>query len=77
MTLTYELDLDFLSLDLHAKYPSIRSPARVVLTDSHTDSQTYTQCQNYYTCRIIDIGCNFYIITGLPYLETLSVSPVS
>ncbi len=44
MTLTYELDLDILPLDLHAKIQvcmSVRSAVRVV-THGHTDTQTHT-----------------------------------
>ncbi len=43
MTLTYELDLDILPLDLHAKIQvcmSVRSAVRVV-TDGQTDGQTH------------------------------------
>ncbi len=44
MTLTYKLDLDILSLNLHAKNQDclfVRSPARVV-TDTHTHTHTQT-----------------------------------
>ena len=58
LTLTYNLDLDFLSLGLHAKIQvciSVRLALRVV-TDTHTD----TRCQNCYTCHVRDAGCNKY-----------------
>ncbi len=47
MTLTYKLDLDILSLDLHAVIQvrvSVRSAVTVVThrqTDTHTDTQTH------------------------------------
>ena len=51
MTLTYELDLDILPLDLHTKdqvWMFVRSTVRV-FTDRQTDRQTHRRCQNYYT----------------------------
>ena len=58
MTLTYKLDLDILPLYLHAEiqvHTSVRSAVRVV---THTDRQTDTRCQNYYTHHVRDMGCN-------------------
>ena len=57
ITLTYELELDILLLDLHTKIHvrmSVRSAVRVV-TDTHTDRRY----QNYYTRHVTDVGCNF------------------
>ncbi len=59
MNLTYELDLDNLPLDLHAKIQvslSVHSAVRVV-TDGQTDGRTDTRCQNYYTRHVTDVGC--------------------
>ncbi len=55
MTLTYELDLDILPLDVHAKIQvcmSVRSAVRVRRKDGHTHTQTHRQCQNYYTRHV-------------------------
>ena len=53
MTLTFELDLDILPLDLHAKIQVcmfVRSAARARQTDSHThDAKTITP--------VADAGC--------------------
>ncbi len=61
MTLTYELDLDILPLNVHAKIQlcmSVRSAVRVRQTDGHTDTHTHThthrQCQNYYTRHVYE-----------------------
>ena len=51
LPLAYDLDLDVLPLDLHAKIQvqtSVRSAVRVV-TDTHTDKR----CQNYDTIKTI------------------------
>ncbi len=55
MTLTYEIDLAILPLDLHAKIQvctSVRSAVKVV-----TDRRTDTRCQNYYIRHVTDVGC--------------------
>ena len=55
LTLTYELDLDILPLDHHAKIQvcmSVRS-AVIVVTHRHT----HRRCQNYYTRHVRDVGC--------------------
>ncbi len=56
MTLTFELDLDILPLDLHTKNQvcmSVRSTVRVV-THTHTArvTETHRRCQNYYTRHV-------------------------
>ena len=55
MSLTYELDLVILPFDLHHEI-QVRTcvclAMRVV-----TDRQTDTQCQNYYTRHVTDVGC--------------------
>ena len=57
MTLTYELDLDILPLDLNAKIQVrmyVRSFTRVL---THGPTDTHTRCQNYYTHYVRDEGC--------------------
>ncbi len=51
MTLTFNLDLDILPLDLHAKIPVCLSVHWSVRA-RHTDRR----CQNYYTRHITDMG---------------------
>ncbi len=61
MTLNYELDLDILPFDLHAKIQvrmSVRSARIARRTDRHTDTHTHKQYQNYYTQHVRDVGCN-------------------
>ncbi len=61
MTLTYELDLDILPLNLHAKIQVgmiVRSAVRVRRTYTHTEGR----CQNYYTRRVADAGCKNLLI---------------
>ncbi len=58
MTLTFELVLDILPLDLHTEIQvcmSVRLAVRVVThrhTDTHTDTQTHRRCQNYYNRHV-------------------------
>ncbi len=59
MTLTYELDLDILPLDVHAKIQVcmfVRSAVRVRQTDTHTDTQTMPKL--LHPTRLRDVGCN-------------------
>ena len=58
MTLTFELNLDVFQLDIHAKIPSLH--VHPFGWDCETDIQTDTQCQNYYTRHVRDVGCNKY-----------------
>ncbi len=58
MTLTFELDLDILPLDIHTEIQvcmSVRLAVRVVThthTHTHTDTHTHKRCQNYYTRHV-------------------------
>ncbi len=62
MTLTYELDLDIFSLDLHAKmqvHTLVRSAFIARRTHRHTDTQTDTQTMPklLHPTRLRDVGC--------------------
>ena len=63
MTLTFELDLDILPLDLHGEiqvHKSVRSAVRVRQTDRITqDAKTITP--------VADAGCNYYIFNVWSY----------
>ncbi len=55
--MTFELDVDILPLDLHAKiqfYMYVCSARRMGRTEGHMDRQ----CQNYYTHNVTDMGYN-------------------
>ncbi len=62
-SLTYDLDLP-----TWPRYPSTWPPCKNSSlyvssfgwdseTDRHTDTQTHTRCQNYYTHHVRDVGC--------------------
>ncbi len=60
VTLSYKLTLDIFPLDLHAKIQvrmSVCSAVRAV---------TDTQCQNYYTHHIGDVGCKNLSYKSIP-----------
>ena len=53
MTLAYQLDLDILPLDLHAK---IQVPTSVESGNTHIDTHIETRCQNYYARHVRDMS---------------------
>ena len=60
MTLTFELDLDILPLDIHTKNHvrmSVRSALRVV-THTQTHRNTHTQTMSKLLHPIADVECN-------------------
>ncbi len=62
VTLTYELDLDFLPLNLHAEIQArmfVRSAVRVRHTYTHTHRRTMPQLL-HPTRRFADAGCKKY-----------------
>ena len=78
VTLTYELDPDFLRLDLHAKIQvcmSVRLAVRVV-TDTQTDRQTdrHTMSKLLYTRHVTDVRCKMKSVNIRPISELFKVS---
>ncbi len=71
MTLTPELDLDILPLDLHDTFQfrmSVHSVSRVV-----THTHGHTRCQNYYTRHVTDVSQTgnlfFQVVNGSNVLK--------
>ena len=86
LTLIYELDLDNLPLDLHARIQVcmyVCSAGRVRRTHRHR--HTHRRCQNYYTYHVRDVGCNelhhfqlvkLYIMSIILFLDKISTGKI-
>ncbi len=60
MTLTYELDLDILPLDLHTKI-QVRMSIRVAGISRRTHRHTHDVKTITHAHHVIDVGCNNYM----------------